>query len=132
MPNGLRAVEEDRDRAGLDQRALVQRLVVVAVEEDEVAAPQHRMGDHLVGGAGAVQDEVGLVGAEDARGVPLRQGRRALVDQQVAEIHVGVAEVVAEDLLPEMLEEELTCRGFAVELPALVAGAVEGELASAS
>ncbi len=120
--------EEHRNRAGLDQRALVQGLVIVAVEQDEVAAPQHRLGDHLVGGAGAVQDEVGLIGAEDAGGVPLRQCRRALVDQQVAEIHVGVAEVVAEDLLPEMLEEELTCRGFAVELPALVAGAVEGDV----
>ena len=33
-----RGGQEDRDRAGLHQRALVQRLVVVAVEEDEVAA----------------------------------------------------------------------------------------------
>ena len=120
--------QEDRDRAGLDQRALVQRLVIVAVEQDEVAAPQHRVGDHLVGGARAVQDEVGLVGAEHVGGVPLRQCRGALVDQQVAEVHVGVAEIVAEDLLAEMLEEELTCRGFPVELPALVAGAVEGDV----
>ena len=30
--------QEDRDRAGLDQRALVQRLVVVAVEQHQVAA----------------------------------------------------------------------------------------------
>ena len=34
-----RGRQEDRDRAGLHQRALVQRLVVVAVEQDEVAAP---------------------------------------------------------------------------------------------
>ena len=64
--------QEDRNRAGLDQRALVQRLVIVAIEEHEVAAPQHRVGDDLVRGAGAVQDEVGLVGAEHLRGVPLR------------------------------------------------------------
>ena len=30
--------QEDRNRARLDQRALVQRLVVVAVEQDQVAA----------------------------------------------------------------------------------------------
>ena len=99
--------EEDGNRARLDQGALMQGLVVVAVEQDQIATTQHRLRDHLVGGAGAVQDEVGLVGAEDAGGVALRQRGRTLVDQEVAQVHVGVAEVVAEDLLAEMLEEEL-------------------------
>ena len=120
--------QEDRDRAGLDQRALVQRLVVVAVEQDQVAAPQHRVGDHLVRGAGAVQDEVGLVGAEHLRGVALRLRGGALVDQQVAEVDVGVAQVVAEDALAEVLEEELAGGRLPVELAALVARAVEGDV----
>ena len=120
--------QEDRDRAGLHQRALVQRLVVVAVEQHEVAAPQHRVRDDLVRGAGAVQHEVGLVGAEHLRGVPLRLHRRAFVDQQIAEIDVGVAQVVAEDALAEVLEEQLPGRRLAIELAALVARAVEGDV----
>ena len=116
-----RGRQEDRDRARLHQRSLVQRLVVVAVEEDEVARPEHRVRHHLVGGAGAVQDEVGPVGAEDPRRMLLRLGRRTLVDQQVAEVDVGIAEVVAEDALAEILEEELPGRRLAVELAALVA-----------
>ena len=40
MPKAIaRGGQEDRDGAGLHQRALMQRLVVVAVEKDEVAAP---------------------------------------------------------------------------------------------
>ena len=58
----------------------------------------------------------------------LRLGRRPLVDQQIAEVDVGVAEVVAEDALAEMLEEELPGRRLAVELAALVARAVEGDV----
>ena len=123
-----RGRQEDRDRAGLHQRALVQGLVVVAVEQHQVAPPQHRVGDDLVGGAGAVQDEVGPVGAEHLGGVALRVGGRALVDQQIAEVDVGIAQVVAEDALAEVLEEELARRRLAVELAALVARAVEGDV----
>ena len=75
--------QENRDRAGLHQGALVHRLVVVAVEQHQVALPQHRAGDHLVGGAGAVQDEIGAVGAEHLGGMTLRIGGGALVNQQV-------------------------------------------------
>ena len=123
-----RSRQEDRDRPGLDQGALVQGLVVVAVEEHQVPAPQHRVRDHLVGGARAVQDEVGLVGAEHLRGVALRLRGGALVDQQIAEVHVGVAQVVAKDALAEVLEEELAGGRLAVELAALVARAGEGDV----
>ena len=50
------------------------------------------------------------------------------MDEQIAEVHVGVAQVVAEDALAEVLEEELAGRRFAVELAALVARAVEGDV----
>ena len=123
-----RGRQEDRDRAGLHQRALVERLVVVAIEQHEVAAPQHGVGDHLVGGAGAVQHEVGLVGAEHLRRVTLRLRGGALVNQQIAEVHVGVAQVVAEDALAEVLEEDLAGRRLPVELAALVSRAVEGDV----
>ncbi len=107
------------------QGTLVEGLVVVAVEEDQVPAPQHRVRDHLVGGARAVQDEIGLVGAEHLCGVALRFRGGAFVDEQIAQVHVGVAQVVAKHALAEMLEEELTRRRLAVELTALVARAIE-------
>ena len=122
-----RGRQEDRNGAGLHQRALVQRLVVVAVEQHQVAALEQRAGDDLVRGAGAVEHEVGAVGAEDLGRVRLRLLGRALVDQQVAEFDIGVAQVVAEDGLAEVLEEQLPRRRLAIELPALVAGAVEGD-----
>ena len=49
----------------------------------------------------------------------LRLDRRTLVDQQVAEVDVGVAEVVAEDALAEILEEDLPGRRLAIELARL-------------
>ena len=120
--------QEHRNRARLDERALVQRLVVVAVEQHEVAAAQRRLSDDLVGGRRAVQHEVRPVGAEHLRGVLLRVDGGAHVNQQIAELDVGVAQIVAKDLLAEVLEEELAGRGFAVELPALMPGAGERHL----
>ena len=106
----------------------MQRLVVVAIEQHQVAAPQGRLRDDLVGGRRAVQDEVGAVGAEHLRCVPLRVDGGADVNQQVAEIDVGIAQIVAKDLLAEMLEEELAGGGLAVELAALMPGAGERDL----
>ena len=103
----------------------MQRLVIVAIEQHEIAAPQGRMRDDLVGGRRAVQHEVGAVGAEHLRRVALRVDGGADVNQQIAEVDVGVAQIVAKDLLAEVLEEELAGGRLAVELPALVAGAGE-------
>ena len=100
--------KEDRDGASHDQRALVQGLVIVAVEEDEVTALQERIGDDLVGCARAVQNEVGSVGPEHARRVFLRLRRRPLVDQHVAEVDIRVAEDVAKYAFAEVLEEQLS------------------------
>ena len=123
-----RGRQEYRDGSRLHQRALMQRLVIVAIEEDEIARPQHRVRHHLVGGAGSVQHEIGPVGAEDPRRMLLRLGRRPLVDQEIAEVDVGVAEVVAKDALAEILEEDLPGGRLAIELAALVARAVEGDV----
>ena len=67
-----RGGQEHRDGACLHQRALVQRLVVVAVEQHQVVTVQRGAGDDLVGCGSAVQHEVGAVGTEDARGIALR------------------------------------------------------------
>ena len=76
-----RGRKEDRDGAGLDQRALVERFVVIAVEEDQVSSPQNRVRNHLVGCARAVQHEVGSVGSEHFGSITLRLRSRALVNE---------------------------------------------------
>ena len=88
-------------------------------------AAQHRVRNHLVGRARAVQDEVGLVGAEHLRRISLCLGSGPLVNQKIAEIDVGIAQVVAKNALSKMLEEELTCRRLSVELAALMPWARE-------
>ena len=120
--------QEDRDRTRHHERALVHRLVVVAIEQHEIAGLEHGAGDDLVRRARAVQNEVRPISTEHLRGMLLRVGGRSFVDQEIAELDVGVAEIVAEDALAEMLEEQLACGGFAVELPALVPGAIESDV----
>ena len=65
--------------------------MVVTVKQDEVAAAQHCIGNDLVGGAGAIEDEIGLVRPEYLRGITLRFYCRAFMDKQVAEIDISVA-----------------------------------------
>ena len=106
-----------------EQRAVMGGLVVVAVEQHEVALGDQRLQHDLVGRRGAVQHEVGLLRAEDLRRLLLRLERRPLVDQQVAELEHRVVEVVAEDRLAEMLDEDAADRAAIVEHAAIVAGA---------
>ena len=107
---------------------MVHGFVVVAVEQNQITASQHGIRDNFVGRAGAVQDEVRLVGAEYVRGMALGLGGRPFVDKQVSETDIGVAEVVAENALAEVFEEELTGGRFAIELSALMARAVERDV----
>ena len=113
----------DRYSAGHQQGALVGRLVVVAVEQDEVALGDE-IGQHdLVGGRGAVQHEIGFFRAEYRRGLLLRLQSRAFVGQEVAELEDRVVEVVAEDRFAQMLHEDAADRAATVEDAAVVAGA---------
>lgn len=72
-----RGFEVDRGRPRLNERAVMVRLVVVAVKEHQIARREERVQDDLVRGGGAVEHEVGLVGVVDlggrhlaARGTP--------------------------------------------------------------
>ena len=116
-------LEIDRNAVAEEQRAVMGGLVVVAVEQHEVALGDQRLQHDLVGRRGAVQHEVGLLGAEDDGGFLLRLQRRALVDQQVAEIEHGIVEVVAEHRLAQMLDEDPADRAPVVEDAAIVTGA---------
>lgn len=73
-----------RDRPAwprLNQRAVVVRFMVVAVEQHQVAARRQRVADHFIRRRGvAVGDKIGFVGIENLRRELLRMFRRAFVD----------------------------------------------------
>ena len=58
----------------------------------------------------------------------LRLHCRALVNEKVAEVDIGIAEIVAEDALTEMLEEQLAGRRLAIKLTTLVARTIKGDV----
>ncbi len=91
----------DRRRPRLYQRAMMVGFMVVAVEQHQVAAGQQRVGDHFVGGGGAVKHKVGFIRVEHLRREFLRVFGGAFMDQQVAQLDVGVTHVGAKDVLAE-------------------------------
>ncbi len=114
--------EIDRNAARHQKRALMGGLVVVAVEQDEVALGDEARQHDLVGRRRAVQHEIGLLRPEDGGGLLLRLKRRAFMGQEVAELEDRVVEVVAEHRLAQMLHEDAADRAAAVEDAAIVAG----------
>ena len=70
---------------------MVGGLVVVAVEQHQVVFGDQIAEHDLVGGRSAVEDEIGLLGAEDRRRLLLRLQRRPLVREQVAELEKRLA-----------------------------------------
>ncbi|MCY1360699.1 hypothetical protein D9M69_473360 [compost metagenome] len=121
-----RGFQVDRSGASLEQGALVIGFVVVAVEQHQIAGSEQGIGDHFVGCRDAIEHEVGLVGVKHLGRMLLRQQRRAFVDQQVAELDVGVAHVGAKQRLAEEIEKLSPRRMLAKELAALVTGAGKG------
>jgi len=121
-----RRFEIDRRCPGLNQRAVVVRFVVVAIEEHQIAARQQRIGHHFIGRGGAVQHKVGFVSVKHFGGKLLRVLGGAFVDEQITELDVGVAHVGAKDILTEKVVELAACRVFFEERAVLVAGTGEG------
>ena len=115
--------QEDRHAAADQQRAVMGGLVVVAVEQHQVVFGDQVAEHDLVRRRGAVEDEIGLLGAEDRRRLLLRLQRRPLVGEQVAELEDRIVEVVAEHRFAEMLDEDAADRAARVEDAAVVAGA---------
>ena len=114
---------EDGNTAGQQQRAVMGRLVVVAVEQHDVVLGDEIVQDNLVRGGGAVEDEVGLLRTEDGGGLLLRLQGRALVREQVAQLEHRIVEIVAENRVAEMFDEDPSDRAAVVENAAVVAGA---------
>src|SRR5438552_18711856 len=96
-------LEVDRDRARDHQRPLVVRLVVVAVEKDDVAVAQQSAVDGLVRARGAVEDEVGAVGAEDRGHLLLGRHRRPFANEAVSQGYHRVADLVPPYVLATFL-----------------------------
>ena len=119
------SLQINRDGAAGNQRTDGVGFVVVAVEQYQVAFSQQGVGYHFVGRRSAVQNEIGFVGIEHFGSVLLGCAGRTFVNQQVAQANVGVAQVSTEYVFTEEFEEFAAGRMFAVELAALVSGAVE-------
>ena len=85
--------------------------MVVAIEQYQIAAGQQRIGHHLVRRGSAVKHEVGFIGIEDFCRKFLRVLRRTFMDQQIAELDVGVAHVSAKNVLAKKVIE-LAARGM--------------------
>ncbi len=116
-------LEKDRNAAADEERAVMRRLVVVAIEQHEVALGDQGGQHDLVRRRGAVEHEIGLLGSKDRGGLLLRLERRAFMDEQVAQFEHGIVEVVTEYGLAEMLDEDAADRAAVVEDAAVVAGA---------
>ena len=115
--------KEDRNAARHQKRALMGGLVVVAIEQDQVALGDE-VGQHdLVRGRGAVEHEIGLLRPEDRGGLFLRLQRRPFVGEEIAKLENGIIEVVAKDRLAQVLDENASDRAAAIEYAAVVAGA---------
>jgi hypothetical protein len=71
--------------------------------------------------ADAVQHEVGFIRVEDFRRKLLRMLGGPFVDQQIAQLHVGIAHVGAEHVLTEEIIELPPCRMLFEKRAVLVA-----------
>ena len=115
-----RCFEIDRRGPRLNQRAVVVRFMVVAVEQHQVAARQQRVADHFIRRRGAVEDKIGFVGIENLRRELLRMFRRAFVDQQVPKLHIGIAHIGAENVLAKEVKKLAARRVFFKESTVLM------------
>ena len=103
--------QENGDRAGHDDR-MQDRLVAVAIDDDDVTRRDGRIPDNLVRRRRAVGHEIEMISVEDARRVTLRCGHRAGVIEQLTEFLDRVADVGAQHVLAEELVEHLPDRAL--------------------
>ena len=114
-----------RSCAGLNQSAVVDRFVVVAVIENQVAGGEQSVQYDFIGGGRTVQNEVRFVRIVDLRCVLLRIQSRTFMNQEVAQLNVGVAKVGAEYVFAKEIKESTACGHFTVEHTTLMARAVK-------
>ena len=76
-------------------------LMVVTIEQHQIATGQQRIGYHFIGRRRAVQHEVGFIRVEHFRRELLRVLGRTFVDQQITELHVGIAHIGTKHVFTE-------------------------------
>src|SRR4051812_10703833 len=96
------------------------RLVAIAVAEDDVSGRNHSVPDDLVCSRRAADDEEGVVRAEDASGVALPGRDGPGVIEQRAERPHRARDVRTNGVLAEKIIEELPARALAKGTPPAV------------
>ena len=115
--------QKHRNTAAKQQRAVMRCLVVVAIEQHQIAIGNQRGEHNLVRGRGAVEHEIGSLGAKDLRRLLLCLQCRAFMDQQIAQIEHRIVDVVAKDVLAHMFEKDPPHRRAAIKHAAIMARA---------
>jgi hypothetical protein len=110
----------NRKAAAEQQSAVMRGLVIVAVEQNQIAVGDERGQDDLVGRRGAIENEISPLGAEYLRRLFLRGKRRAFMGEEVAELEDRIVEIVAKHRLAEMLHEDAADRAAAIKDPAIM------------
>ena len=101
--------QKDGNGASHDDR-MEDRLVAVAVDDDDIARRHGRVPDNLVRRRRAVGDEEQVIGAEDTRRVAFGSRYRAGVVEQLSQFLDGIADIRAQHVLAEKLVEHLPDR----------------------
>ena len=114
-----------RHRTGEDESAQVDGFMVISIVEHNVAGSEDCIGDDFVGGRGAIQDEIGLVGMKYFRRMLLGCQRRAFVDEKVSQVGIRAAKVCAKHIGAVEIIESLPRRVLLEESTALVPRRVE-------
>src|SRR5262245_8899935 len=88
------------------------RLVAVAIAQNEMPARHHAMPDDLVGSRCAADHEQGLIGAEYARRIALALGDRAGMVEQRPDLadrnrNIGPKGVLAKELVKQVPDRAL-------------------------
>lgn len=84
------------------------------------------MPDDLVGGRGAIGDEIAVIRVENAGGIAFALGDRAGMVKQLAEFLDGIADVGTKHVFTEELVEHLADRRFQESDASGVAGTMPG------
>ncbi len=118
-----RGHQEHRHRARHRDR-VQDRLVAVAIDDDDVAGRHRVVPHHLVRRRRAVGDEEEMVAVENARRVALGRRDRTRVVEELAQLVDRVADIRAQHVLPEELMEHLADRALEKRDAAGMAGTV--------
>ena len=95
-----RRLQINRNRARLNERAIAHGLVIVSLVQHEISRREQCIHHHFIGAGCPVQDEISLVRMKHFRCMLLRLERHPFMDEQMPHIHIRIAQIRAECILP--------------------------------